>query len=290
MLTVIQSHWSKPARWQYQNKSLGQLLLMYGLSAHTMRKYLKARCLMATDSAFASILMDLPQVYDGVSTDLDAIDGIDTRLWAYTKFYIFRRYGAIPHMLQIDTDVFFWDEMTIGSHVDLVVQSVEDYGYFPHTYEDGVKFVQSALNQTGVEIPYWRDDVRFAYNCGVVGFRDGDLAKEYAENAMALCEAVEPYLNIYLDNVPKDRRKGGIMPILEQYYLACFAQAKNLHVSHVAARKLADGSIEAYHPKDYFHAMGSKKDPEVRRRIAKKAEEEIPEFYKAVMASAYSAF
>ena len=290
MLTVIQSHWSKPSRWKYQSKSLGDLLIMYGLSAHTMRKYLKARCLFLTDSSFASILMDLPQIYDGIATDLDQIDGIDTRLWAFPKFYIFRKYGGIPDMWQVDTDVFFCDEMTVGSHVDLVVQSVEDHGYFPHTYDDGIKFVQSVLLEIGAEVPYWREDVRFAYNCGVVGFKDGNLAKEYAENAMMLCDAVEPYLNIYLDSVPKDRRKGGIMPILEQYYLACFAQAKGMHVAHVAARKLSDGSIEAYHPKDYFHAMGAKKDPEVRKRIKEMAEKEIPEFYRAVMDSAYSGF
>lgn len=291
-MIIVQTHWSKPTRWQSQNKKLSDQLIMYALSAHTCRKAFNSPVVMVTDSAFATILADLPKVYDAVTTELDEMTGVDPRFWAFPKFHVFAKYApSNPWLTQIDTDVFFWDEMQIGEHVELLVQSYEDGHLFDHSYDLPVKFVDSAIKDVKAVIPYWCGNSRKgAYNCGVVGFKNGDTAKEYAINAMEICEAVEPFLNSFDDAIPKEKRRGSIMVIPEQYYLKCFADGKNLYVSHVSAKKLADGTIASFHPFDYYHMMGDKTDQKMRDMVKDKAGRELPEFMNALSKSAYAGF
>lgn len=265
---------------------------MYALSAHTCRKAFECPVVMVTDSLFATILSDLPKIYDAVTTELDDMTGVDPRFWAFPKFHVFAKYApSNPWMLQIDTDVFFWDKMQIGESVDLLVQNHEDGKNYDHSYDLPVKFVDSALKDAKAKIPFWcADSDRGAYNCGVVGFKDGNLAKEYAINAMEICEAVEPFLGGFNDVIPKEKRAGSVMVIPEQYYLRCFADAKNMHVSFVSAKKREDGTIMSYHPFDYYHMMGDKTDQVMRDMVKDKAGKEIPEFMDALSKSAYSGF
>ncbi|NBT47098.1 MAG: hypothetical protein EBT07_04670 [Actinobacteria bacterium] len=289
-MIIIQTHWSKPLRWQNQNKRIRDQLLMYGLSAHTCRKAFNVPVYMITDSPFASILADFPDMYDGVSTELDDLIGVNPQFWAFPKFHVFAKYGGSNTLLlQIDTDVFFWDEMQIGSHVDLIAQSIEDKGIFDHSYDLPVKFVDRCIKQSGRTIPYWSPNLKSALNCGVVGFKDGNLAKEYALNAINICDAVEPYLDQFSE-IPDGKRNGSVMVIPEQYYLQCFAKGLNLHTAFVSAKRLADGTVASFHPFDYYHMMGDKTDQVMRDMVADKARNMIPEFYNKLADSAYSGF
>jgi len=291
-MIVVQTHWSKPTRWQNQNKKLRDQLVMYALSAHTCRKAFGCPVVMVTDSAFASILSDLPKIYDAVTTELDDMTGIDPRFWAFPKFHVFAKYApSNPWLLQIDTDVFFWDSMQIGDNVELLVQSHEDGHLYDHSYDLPVKFVDSAIKDVNAKIPFWSGNCgRGAYNCGVVGFKNGDTAKEYAINAMEICEAVAPFLDSFDDSIPQEKRKGSVMVIPEQYYLKCFADGKELYVSHVSAKRLQDGTVASFHPFDYYHMMADKTDQKMRDMVADKAQKEIPDIFNAIAKSAYSGF
>ena len=290
-MIIVQSHWSKPARWQNQNKRLRDQLLMYGLSAHTSRQAFGVPVAMVTDSSFASILKDLPKIYDVVTTELDELATVDPRFWAFPKFHVFGKYAPNnPWLLQIDTDVFFWDTMSIGAHVDLLVQSVEDKGIYNHTYEQPVDFVNQSIEQLGLNIPYWNPRLKSAFNCGVVGFKDGNLALEYAVNAISICEAVRPNLDLFETAIPEGKKNGSVMVIPEQFYLKCFAEGKKLHVSHVASKITNDGTIASFHPFDYYHMMGDKTDPVMRDMVADKVREKMPEFYNGLADSVYAGF
>lgn len=290
-MIIIQSHWSKPFRWQNQNKKLGDQLVMYALSAHTARKAFNCPVIMITDSPFASILEDLPPFYDDVTTELDAMRGVDPRFWASNKFHIFAKYAPKNDwLLQIDTDVFFWDQMEIGTHLDVLIQSHEDGGIYEHSYKEPVTFVDNILQDAGINIPYWNTEQRGAYNCGVVGFKDGNQAKEYALNALAICDALLPHLDKFKDIVPDGKRNGSIMVVPEQYYLKCFTEAKKLYVGHVASKRLSDGTVASFHPFDYYHMMGDKTDQKMRDMVKDRANKDIPEIFNAIADSAYNAF
>jgi len=289
-MIVVQTHWSKPNRWEKQHGSLANMLYMYASSAFSMKKNLKTQVGMVTDSSFASILRDLPMPYDFITTDLDEISGVDQTWWAFPKFFVFQKYAPqVPWLLQCDTDVFFWDEMEIGEHVDLLVQSMEAKDYFMHSYKYPVAFFDMKMKGSGVPSDIgWDPTLQVAYNCGVVGFKDGNRAKEYAENAMKVCREMSPYMNQFNDIIPPQRRAGTGMVVAEQYYLANFAKNRDLYTAFIATMKRLDGKFESYDPEDYYHAMASKKDPKIRALWKTRVEKEQPALYRAIQQSAYA--
>ena len=285
---IIQSHWSKPSRWEKQHGSIANLLYMYAASAHALKKNQKVPVAMVTDSAFAAILKDLPMPYDFVTTELDSLSGINPLWWAYPKFYIFNKYAPQFHwMLQCDTDVFFWERMDMGSHVDLVAQSIEDKHFVSHSYKRPVAYFQKVLSQVGAP-PAWDPSIDYAFNCGVVGFKDGQTAQDYALNAMDICHKMNPYLDDFIEKVPAEMRLGSIMVIPEQYFLACYAKANDLYVTFMASQKTKDGRYMNFDPKDYYHAMASKKDPNIRTIWQQMVKDKQPTLYDAIQKTAYA--
>jgi hypothetical protein len=122
-----------------------------------------------------------------------------------------------------------------------------------------------------------------------VGFKDGNQAKEYALNALQICDTLIPYLDEF-DAIPKDQRLGSIMVIPEQFYLKCFTEGKKLYVGHVASKRLADGTMSPFHPFDYYHMMADKTDQKMRDMVKDRAKKDIPEIFNAIADSAYAGF
>ena len=132
----------------------------------------------------------------------------------------------------------------------------------------------------------WRPDLLTALNCGVVGFRNPDQAVEYASLATTICLAMTPYLDEFDKTIPAKKRMGTAMVVPEQYFLKCYANAKNLTTAYVST-KMARGVPTDYHPEDYYHAMGSKNDPEVRKKFRNYVSKSLPDLYRAIITSAY---
>lgn len=272
-----------------QNNTIANMLFMYAASAHSVKQAFQSPVAMITDSSFASILADLPMPYDYVSTELDGIT-MDPRWWAFPKFHIFMNYSRkYPWLLQLDTDVFFWEPMQIGGHVDLLVQSIEHGDQFETSYKEPVRFFQNKFSEMGYspeKLYPWRPDLLTALNCGVVGFRNPDHAIEYASLATMICMAMTPYLNEFEETIPYKKRMGSPMVVPEQYFLKCYANSKNLNLAYVAT-KMERGIPTHYNPDDYYHAMGSKNDPAVRKKFRDYVAKNMPELHRAIMSSAY---
>ena len=272
-----------------QNDSLADMLYMYAASAYTLKKAFNTKVAMVTDSGFASILSDLPMPYDYVTTELDDLRA-DPRWWAAPKFHIFRKYSEqYPWMLQIDTDVFFWEPMMIGTHVDLLTQSIEHGKIFDDSYKAPVKFFQQKLEGLGLtpkDYFPWRPDLLTALNCGVVGFKDPLHALFYATQAMQLCDVMTPYLDEFDEKIPLKKRLGSAMVVPEQYFLQCYASAHNMQVAYVST-KFEHGIPRHYDPSDYYHAMADKQKPKVRRKFRDYVIQSQPELHRAIMRSAY---
>lgn len=286
---IFQSHWSKPTRWLSQNGTIADMLFMYAASAHSVKKAFNSPVAMITDSSFASILSDLPMPYDHVTTELDSLR-MDPRWWAFPKLHIFMKYSEqYPWLLQLDTDVFFWEPMEIGTHVDLLTQSIEHGDQFNTSYREPVKFFQKKFVEMGLTPKTtwpWRPDLQTALNCGVVGFRNPSDAVNYAAMAMQICVLMTPYLDEFESTIPQKYRLGSAMVIPEQYFLKCYAEANSLYTAYVST-KIDRGRPVHYHPDDYYHAMGSKGDAKIRRKFRDRVEKEQPELYRAIMSSAY---
>jgi len=272
-----------------QNDTIADMLYMYAASAYTLKRAFGTDVAMITDSRFASILSDLPMPYDYVSTELDDLR-TDPRWWAAPKFYIFQKYAdAFPWMLQIDTDVFFWEPMTIGEHVELLTQSIEHGKVFEDSYKAPVKFFQQKLSGLGLtpkDYFPWRPDLLTALNCGVVGFRDPQHARAYAALANRLCEVMTPYLDEFDEKIPRSKRLGSAMVIPEQYFLQCYASALDLKTAYVST-KIQHGIPRDYDPDDYYHAMGDKQKRAVRSKFRDYVIQSQPELHRAISRSAY---
>ena len=287
---IFQSHWSKPARWGQQHGSLANMLYMYAASAHNLKNKMRVPVGMVTDSDFAAILKDLPMPYDFITTDLDELSGVSTTWWAYPKFLVFKKYAPrMEWLLQIDTDVFFWDNMEIGDHVDLLTQSIEDKHWFGHSYELPVKFFSEKLSLHGAP-PAWCPDAKQAFNCGVVGFKNGSLAADYASQAMEICAKMTPYADEFNMRIPRLKRAGSAMVVVEQYFLSCYAKYHNLYTSFMATMMKGDGIARNYDPTDYYHAMADKKNADIRELWKDMVKKEQPHVYEAIKNSAYGGF
>lgn len=265
------------------------MLFMYADSAHSLKKSFGLPVAMITDSSFASILADLPMPYDHVSSELDGLK-IDPRWWAAPKLHIFRRYAPqFPWLLQMDTDVFFWEPTEIGAHVDLLAQSIEHGEQFESSYRAPVAFFARKFSEMGMgaeQLLPWRSDLLTALNCGVVGFRDPAAAQNYAETAWRICELMTPHLDEFESLIPFRKRMGSCMVIPEQYFLKCFANAHGLQTAYVSTR-FERGLPRHYDPDDYYHAMGSKGDPRIRRKFRERVRTQQPDLYRAITSSAY---
>lgn len=251
-----------------QNKSIADMLFMYAASAESLKKAFGMPVAMITDSDFYSVLNGLPLPYDLITTELDGLQA-DPRWWASAKFHIFKTYAPQhPKIYQMDTDVFFWEPTTIGDHVGLVVQSIEQDEVFLNSYTDPVRFFESQFRRMGLTKEQtwpWRPDLTSAFNCGVVGFGSPGDAVDYADMAGEICRKMTPHLDEFLQ-IPAKRRQGTAMVVPEQYFLRCFAQDRNLYTAYVCT-KMISGKMSYYDPDDYYHAMAQKNDPEIRNRF-----------------------
>lgn len=282
---IFQSHWTKPTRWVSQNRSVADMLFMYSASAHSLKKAFGMPVGMIADSDFASLVSGLPLPYDLFTTELDGLQA-DSRWWASAKFHIFKKYAPQhKRIYQMDTDVFFWEPTTVGDHVGLLVQSVEQDEIFRNSYTAPVRFFDACFREIGMTpqqtLP-WRPDLKTALNCGVVGFGKADDAVEYATMAEKICSLITPFLDRFMDEIPESRRMGSAMVIPEQYFLQCFAQDRDLYTAYICSR-MTSGKLTYYDPDDYYHAMAKKTDPKTRHQFRELVRHEQPGLYRAIL-------
>ena len=190
----------------------------------------------------------------------------------------------------MDTDVFFWEQTGVENHVQLLVQSIETGEQFAHSYAEPVAFVDKILrknNPTSNLLP-WRPDLQSALNCGVVGFSNPANAIEYSSMAIDICTNLTPHLEEFNQTIPPKLRRGSIMVVPEQYFLGCYALSTNLYIAYISTKTSKKGKIINYNPSDYYHAMASKKDSNIRQSFKELVRTEQPKLFAAIQKSAYA--
>ena len=175
-MALFQSFWSKPAlskRWKISNQ-LEANLWITALSCAYARKN-NIPLTMHTDDYGKELLKHLP--YDSIKLTLNQLPS-DTPIgqWAVSKFYAQQEHPLGD--IHIDNDVFIkkrslYDLMT-NSHYDCIVQSFE--------LADGGQYVEAQELVRNIEGIPTSVDLRYAYNVGVIGFKDKELKQQYIDD------------------------------------------------------------------------------------------------------------
>ena len=188
-MALFQSFWSKPAeanRWGCEKQIEGNVWLA-ALSAVYAKKN-NIPLVMHTDDFGKTLLQHLP--YTELKLTLNKIPK-DTPIgqWAVGKFYALKEQPLGD--IHIDYDVFIksralYDHM-MKSNWDCIVQSFDSAGLYYHGIDPYMKDLE--LN-VPLSLPY-------AYNCGVVGFKNKKLKQQYLEDYFKFYEIVNQHPEIH---------------------------------------------------------------------------------------------
>lgn len=187
-MALFQSFWSKPAeanRWKRENQVEGNIWIAALSAVYAKRNNIPL--IMHTDDFGKQLLQHLP--YSEIKLTLNKIPK-DTPIgqWAVGKFYALREQDLGD--IHIDYDVFIkskqlYDYM-MSTKCDCLVQSFEHAG----SYYDIIKpYLKDLDLNVELNLPY-------AYNCGVVGFKNQELKQKYMDDYFQFYEIVKQHPEI----------------------------------------------------------------------------------------------
>jgi hypothetical protein len=294
-MRAVWSFWSKPYREQRVGIWVNTLehLLAWGLSLETARQHYPETALY-TDDLGASILVDrLGLRFAEVSTSLNCLADADSGWWSMGKFHVYRE-QASP-FIHLDNDVFLWkalpDELTAAQ---VFAQNPEEITFDQPYYQPAM--VEGALAAVpGTWLPaewtWYRQQRKqhIAACCGILGGKNLDFLKHYAECAIRL---LEHPCNRQAFATLSDRVEH--MVLVEQWFLsACLAYHRANAASpfgDVAPRYLFDSWDDALNPMrsahlGFTHLIGTaKRDRAIARRLEHRVKRDYPDLYERAVA------
>lgn len=194
-----------------------------------------------TDNLGAYLLNNT--IYDNVYTTLE-IEKYPKKTFAWAKFKAMENEINAIH---IDGDVLFRGVESQNifkfDDCDVIIQHEERLCAETQKYWDNSTISFSKCNYPS----FMERKCDAMYNCGVIGFKDPQLYKEYSKEYFKLIEQLELY-SIDINSVPD--------LIAEQYLLYCFCKYKKLKVKEVLN---SDDIFESSHEIEYQHLWGSSK-------------------------------
>jgi hypothetical protein len=285
-MNAIWSFWSKPYR---ESKSLEwydevSRFCSWKLSLELAKKKFP-QTILFTDNYGKKILIDeLGLEFDLVSTDLNALDELDSKWWALGKLYTYL-YQSEP-FLHIDSDVYLhnmFDEKILTA--PLIAQNYEYFNiheswYHPRKFEI-IKNINGYLPK---EIAWYINEGhdQKALCCGIFGGNDLKFIKHYSTVVFDVF--------LHPTNHPRWIFLGGDNILLEQYVLSACIEYAYSHPDSIFYKKiniecLFDSSSSAFDPEmakkcGFTHLIGgAKKDSLICGRLKKRISEEYPDFY-----------
>lgn len=268
----IHSFWSKPLlenRWGLSG-TFEKSLIMSALSLATIKQVFDEVHLV-TDTRGAELFKDLG--YDKVHLDLDHIADLNPRYWSAGKIHALKRY-KVP-VVHVDGDVFFLKPDVRGffeQNWDVAVQMKEAGNHYHKTYSHIIKRMQPALGGCGLDL------YNFAYNCGVMGFKDIDFMHRFVEEYFkALCSCQQNQ-----DVIDEIGSEYEINIIIEQALLTHIAQNAGVYVKELITleKQTFPGLQPEAEALGFVHLWGpSKYQPYWESRVKKRLLELDPETY-----------
>lgn len=254
-MKFIQSYWTKPIlgdkRKIEKNKKL------YHLSSFLLKKlFPEIELNLVTDSNGIGMLNT--EYYDVIRLDFDHqfFDSIDKTFWAVPKVLSLLKYKT-PY-IHIDGDLFITDRKKISevfdSDYDVIVQSKEIGDTFEKHYGDQIKICYDIIK-------WEKNYVNYAYNCGIIGFKNQLAADRCLTQFMfmwSLC-------NYSLESLKKELhlfKYTDLNCLMEQHLLAHTCFKYNFNVKEVVppVQFIQKGWCGGVDPEDrFFHPMGQSK-------------------------------
>lgn len=226
-------------RWQMGNR-LKETIYMTALSILYSHLWYKDIELYADETTYAFLYM-LPCKVTKVNNEKNQ------DLWMKSKIHAIEK--QTKHFIHLDTDVFITQKIDFS--FDTVLLERKEYGYEMY-YRKQIDF----FNQYTTNLPYWHSNLRRSYSCGILGFNDLSLCRDFV-NAYYDLETI--YINHREEFIPLQQQ--GLEPclVIEQYNLASL-----LDYNKIVPTILLKGRNITEHSKHaremgYSHLFGTKK-------------------------------
>ena len=229
-MKFIQTFWTKPLIGD--EFKLNQNILMYEISSFLIKKYFpEIKLELVTDTLGAELLVK--ENYDEIKTYFDSkiINDIDISFWAIPKLFALLKYDE--DIIHFDGDFFINSKNFIDDfNFDVIVQNKEVGEIFKNVYASQIELVFNILKEPAPLENY-------AYNCGILGFRNINFKNFYLKKAIFLFYQIAAkfeYIKerLKFTDVEDDRY---ICCLIEQYLLAVATSEKNIHVKEIITLK-----------------------------------------------------
>lgn len=216
-----------------------------------------------------------------INSTLNHLDKMDTYLfWAYPKIYSLTLQDE--PFIHIDGDIFIFrklkNELFQG---ELGFQNLETVRY-EKTYSRLVNFYNEKSNNKPLE---WNPNLNSAINCGLMYFKDSNLAKLFHDNIRKYFIDIDKNLLLDIKNELQEIIKTSYItyPLLfEQYYLNCFINSLKdkktnylLSIEQIEKEERGERAVEGY-----THLIGDKNNPFYVNHISQRFILEFPREWK----------
>lgn len=253
-MKIIHSFWSKPILNNLEK--LNNIKLFYELSLDCLKRTYKD-VELHTDSFGASLLKDLNYDKVHLSFDDDYMQNLDPLFWASSKIFALKTYEE--PVIHFDADFFIFRPEKFQfqeQNFDVIVQSKEIS--WESNYKNQSKYFKSIM-----KLPYGDFQYNFAYNCGILGFKNIDFKNHYVHKHFEMVNYAVNYQLIKSLELAEMLLMGQtpFSTFFEQVLLTKLAQDFNLHVKEFVPVIFFDKKtmISSNYLDYFFHAMGNNK-------------------------------
>jgi len=291
-MKFIQSLWTNPLI--HDQATIERNILYYKVSSFLLKKYFpEIKLELVTDSLGAELLKEA--VYDKIELYFDnkIIQDINP---------VFKTVPKLFALLKYDEDIIHFDgdffpnsrDFMENFNFDVIAQNKEAEILFELVYSEA-GLVYSIIHE---KVPI----ENYAYNCGVLGFKNINFKNFYLKKAISLFYKISNKFNFINENLKHAQLSNRVIDqkrlqrsfeadtpshrylccIIEQYSLAVAAAEKNIYVKEIIGLKDALRLRQiAFDNKKFLHPCGQAKDIPSFIKCLKLFYENIENNYKA---------
>jgi hypothetical protein len=286
LIQAVWSFWTKPFRRFHHSAWLNERdhALSWILSVGTVQRHYSDTFLITDDSGAETLIEKLGLRFGKVSLELNALDGADEHWWVLGKLYAYR--APQRPFVHVDSDVFLWKRLPkwlVNSRV--FAQNPERFIvdgpiYRPTAWE-------AEMQRVGATLPrewqwYSRRRGNVAACCGIVGGRDYEFLRYYAQSAITMLEEHGADCNL------STTERLGCNVLIEQYFLSSCIEYHRWNPESrffgIDIRYLFEPDADvptSSRQRGYTHLMGSaKRDSDIAERLERRVQKEFPDAYR----------
>lgn len=246
-------------RWNEGNK-FKETIYSTALSILYSHLWYKDIELYADETAYKFLYM-LPCRVTKISSNKDAV------IWMKSKIDVMEK--QTKPFIHLDNDAFIKKKINFDFDKVIVEQNdYELYGMYQYRLDFFNKYTQ--------DLDYWKPDLGYAFNCGVLGFRDLELRDQFLKAYYALEE-------IFIKNNNPGITRIEPCIVLEQYNLAALLHHKNIKPTLLLWKKNLFENSQLADRIGYTHIAGQKKYRiDIVQEIENRLSKLFPYWYKEV--------